>query len=322
MMTDTFAPSATAEEPARISVVLPVCNAAATLPALLGSLRAQTLSAFELIAIDDGSNDNSLEILLHHAALDSRIHALARGNGGVATARNLGVEVASAPLIAFLDADALWDRGKLYAHCALHRARPDLVASYARMAFVPAHADGLTGARALSKLAENPLDMLDILGENPIGTTSNMVVRRDSFLAIGGFDAASGAVCDRDLAARLVARGGPVVGLDMVLAGARLTVPGLSHDWAQMHADWRDLMARYIDDPRTRARLEAAYCRQVVQGALVSGGHAGMALRYALRSLHHDIRGFPEEPGRSLATLGAALVAPLVPARLRQRLFA
>jgi len=41
-----------------------------------------------------------------------------------------------------------------------------------------------------------------------------------------------------------------------------------------------------------------------------------------LRSLHHDIRGFPEEPGRSLATLGAVLVAPLVPARLRQRLFA
>jgi len=319
---DTISLDELAARPAQVSVVMPVYNAAATLAATVASVQAQDLSAFELIAVDDGSSDNSLDILLDLAAFDPRIRVVSRRNAGVSSARNLGVETASAPLVAFLDADDLWDRHKLSAHCALHRARPDLVASYARIAFIATDADALDGARTLSSLVTNPLGLLAVLGENPVCTASNLVVQRDAFLASGGFDTHLGFAEDQELVARLVARGGAVAGLDMVLTGYRLSVMGLSMDLDRMHAGWREVVGRYCPDKRTRARLEALYYRYLARRALRSGGRAGLALRYVLLGLQQDVRSFLNEPRRSLATIAAALVAPLLPTRVRLRLFA
>ena len=75
------------------SVVVPVHNAAATLAATLESVRGQTETDFELVAIDDGSTDASLSILLDFAARDARIRIVSRSNKGVAATRNLGVEL-------------------------------------------------------------------------------------------------------------------------------------------------------------------------------------------------------------------------------------
>ncbi|MGQ4827457.1 glycosyltransferase family 2 protein, partial [Enterococcus faecalis] len=103
-----------------ISVVMPVYNAAATLDATIASVLAQRDVALHLVVIDDGSSDDSLA-RLHAAALrDPRIRVVARANGGVSSARNLGVELAMAPLVAFIDADGLWAEDKLSAHVALH----------------------------------------------------------------------------------------------------------------------------------------------------------------------------------------------------------
>lgn len=314
--------SEVAAQTAAISVVMPVYNAAATLPATIAAVLAQDLPAFELIAIDDGSTDHSLDILLQHAAQDPRMRVLSRTNGGVSTARNLGVETATAPLIAFLDADDLWDAGKLSAHVALHRAQPDLVASYARIAFIDTVADGLDGARTLSSLVPNPLQLIAVLGENPVCTASNLVVRRDAFLGCGGFDPQLGFAEDQELVARMVALGGAVAGIDAVLTGYRLSVMGLSMDLDRMHAGWREVVARHLRDPRARARLEALYYRYLARRALRSGGRAGLALRYVTLGLRQDVRGFLDEPRRSLATIAAALVAPVLPTRLRLRLFA
>ena len=315
------APSQTVK-PAQISVVMPVYNAAATLEASIASVQAQDFDAFELIAVDDGSSDASLAQLLALAMRDPRIRVVSRDNGGVSSARNLGVEIASAPLIAFLDADDLWDMAKISAHLAAHRAQPDLVASYARIAFIGAHAAALPGARTLSSLVANPLGLLSVLGENPVCTASNLVVRRDAFLACGGFDAALGFAEDQELVARMVARGGAVIGIDAVLTGYRLSMMGLSMDLDRMHAGWRKVVDRHLDDPAARARLEALYYRYLARRALRSGGRAGLALRYVLLGLRQDIGGFLNEPKRSMATIAAALIAPLLPTRVRLRLFA
>lgn len=321
-MPDNLTVDELATTPAQVSVVMPVYNAAATLAATIASVQAQDLTAFELIAVDDGSRDQSLDILLDLAAHDPRIRVISRSNGGVSSARNLGVETASAPLVAFLDADDLWDRQKLSAHCALHHAQPDLVASYARIAFIATDATGLDGARTLSSLVANPLGLMAVLGENPVCTASNLVVRRDAFLACGGFDAGLGFAEDQELVARLVAQSGQVAGLDKVLTGYRLSVMGLSMDLDRMHAGWREVVTRHCLDPRARARLEALYYRYLARRALRSGGRAGLALRYVMLGLRQDVRGFLDEPRRSLATIAAALVAPFLPTRLRLRLFA
>ena len=304
-----------------ISVVMPVYNAAATLAATVASVLDQRGCAFELIAIDDGSRDDSLARLLGLAATDPRIKVISIANGGVSAARNLGVELAQAALVAFLDADDLWAPDKLARHVATHRARPDAAASYARIAFIAAEADGLAGAQTLSSLCPRAPGLTDVLGENPVCTASNFVVRRDDFLAAGGFDTGLSYAEDQELVARMIARGGAVEGVDAVLTGYRLSPFGLSMDLERMYAGWRIVAGRYLSDAE-RAPLEALYCRYLARRTLRGGGSAAQALRYVGAGLRHDAASFLSQRRRGLSTIIGALIAPLLPPAWRVRLFA
>ena len=88
-----------------ISVVLPVYNAEAYVREAVESILAQTFTDFELIAINDGSTDDSGAILRELAARDTRIVLIERPNGGLVSALNDGIESARAGLIARMDAD-------------------------------------------------------------------------------------------------------------------------------------------------------------------------------------------------------------------------
>lgn len=315
--TDAFA-----DNVPEISVVIPVYNAAATISATIGSVLGQTFPCFEIIAVDDGSSDESLSMLLDLAARDSRVRVISQRNSGVSSARNLGVETATAPLVAFLDSDDLWARDKLGCHMALHRDEPELAASYARIAFIAQDADTLDGARTVSTLTPHAPRLADVLGENPVCTASNLVVRRDWFLLTGGFDERLKFAEDQEFVARLVSRGGKVDGIDSVLTGYRFSPDGLSMDHVQMHAGWRILVDRYIDDAAIRTSLEALYCRYLARRLLRSGGSPLKALRFVVRGLRLDARSFMAERQRGIATVLAACVAPLIPAAMRRHLFA
>lgn len=88
-----------------VSVLLPVYNASEFLREALDSLIVQTFEDFEVIAVDDGSTDDSLEILREYAQRDHRFRVLSRPNTGIVGALNDGLAVARAPLIARMDAD-------------------------------------------------------------------------------------------------------------------------------------------------------------------------------------------------------------------------
>ncbi len=88
-----------------ISVIVPVYNAAPYLQKSLDSLTRQKKQNIEFICVNDGSTDNSLEILREFASKDDRFIVLNKENGGVSTARNLGLEYATGQYIMFLDAD-------------------------------------------------------------------------------------------------------------------------------------------------------------------------------------------------------------------------
>lgn len=96
-----------AEEAAAVtvSVIIPIYNAAAHLPACLDSLLAQKLERFEIICVNDGSSDNSLEVLKRYAAKHSHIVIIDQQNTGSAGARNAGLKRARGEYIAFMDAD-------------------------------------------------------------------------------------------------------------------------------------------------------------------------------------------------------------------------
>lgn len=91
----------------QISIVVPVYNASLYLKDCLDSILCQTFPEFELLLIDDGSNDGSDEICDIYAAKDSRIRVVHQRNGGVSTARNTALNMACGKWITFADADDL-----------------------------------------------------------------------------------------------------------------------------------------------------------------------------------------------------------------------
>lgn len=90
---------------AQITVVVPVYNVEEYLSWCLDSLLGQTLEDIEIIAVNDGSTDGSLEILKSYASKDPRIRIIDKENGGLSSARNVGIRAATAPLVCFLDSD-------------------------------------------------------------------------------------------------------------------------------------------------------------------------------------------------------------------------
>lgn len=108
-----------------VSVVMPVYNAAAFLAETIASVQRQSFPDWELIVVDDGSNDESAQILAELAAKDPRIRSLRTdGNQGAGVARNLGMNAARARYLAFLDADDLWHPEKLAHHLHWLAAHP------------------------------------------------------------------------------------------------------------------------------------------------------------------------------------------------------
>ncbi len=88
-----------------VSVVIPVYNSEKYINKCLDSLLEQTLSDIEIICVNDGSKDRSLEILNQYAEADSRIRVVTQANQGAGPARNKGIELASGKYLSILDAD-------------------------------------------------------------------------------------------------------------------------------------------------------------------------------------------------------------------------
>ena len=89
----------------KISIVVPIYNAERFLRSTLDSLLAQTLSDIEIVCVNDGSSDSSLQILEEYASREPRVVVVDSVNGGVSRARNKGIEIAKGEYIGFMDAD-------------------------------------------------------------------------------------------------------------------------------------------------------------------------------------------------------------------------
>lgn len=107
---------------ARVSVVMPAYNAAATLQQSMDSVLTQTHADVELLVVDDCSRDGTWALIEAAAAADPRVVPMRLPhNAGVAAARNAGIEAASGDCIAFLDSDDRWHPDKLQVQLASMR---------------------------------------------------------------------------------------------------------------------------------------------------------------------------------------------------------
>lgn len=95
-----------------ISVIMPTYNRANIILQAIDSVIQQTYNNWELIIVNDGSTDNTKEVIKHYLS-DKRVKAISKENGGINSARNAGLDISSGNFIAFLDDDDIWTKGKL-----------------------------------------------------------------------------------------------------------------------------------------------------------------------------------------------------------------
>lgn len=147
-----------------VSVLMPVFNDAATLPAAVASVQAQSHAAWELMLVDDGSTDDTRVVATRLAAQDTRIRVLDMpANGGAAAARNLGLEHARGRYIALLDADDTWHPDKLTRQLGFMQARG------ASLSFTGYSRVASDGARIERVHVPDTVDYQTLLGRNIMG---------------------------------------------------------------------------------------------------------------------------------------------------------
>jgi glycosyltransferase involved in cell wall biosynthesis len=154
-----------------VSVVIPAFNSAKTLGRTIESAISQTFPPLEIIVVDDGSSDDTAAVA---ESFGPPVHVIRKPNGGPASARNLGVDQARGHWIAFLDADDQWIPAKLERQ--LHHTASDSIGLV--------HALIDHGARVPERLDFN------LLWKRNWIVNSTVLIRRDVFLELGGFNEA------------------------------------------------------------------------------------------------------------------------------------
>ena len=195
-----------------VSIVIPNFNCLEYLPRCFESIRSQQEVDYEIIVIDDGSTDGSLEWLRAEREQDERIQVYAEKGLGAGAARNLAVQISRSDLIAFLDADDYWYEGKLAKQVKHHQQNPSTVLSFSDYEHIEEHSGkSVVGcfeywprfsAIADSAIAEGYTlvshSCATLFAENVVGTSSVMI-NKSAFLAVSGFDTSLTSASDWDL---------------------------------------------------------------------------------------------------------------------------
>jgi len=303
------------------SIIMPVYNASKHLRSTIESVLNQSERDFEMIMIDDGSSDNSLAIMLEMANQDHRLKTVSQNNQGVSKTRNLGVDLANGEYLAFIDADDIWQPEKLMYHRKLHEEKTYTAASYAKIAFVDDAAIDDQKAKTFSSVLRQSLKIDDIIAENPVCTTSNLVVNRNVFIASGGFDENMSHAEDQEWLARIIDQGHQVCGINEHLVDYRLSPDGLSFDLPAMYAGWKKLSDTY-GAKEGRKGAEAVFLRYLSRRALRAGAPANVAILYAIQGLRSDSSAFLQDPKRGWLTIISACAGLFLPRSKRIQIFA
>jgi len=184
-----------------ISVIIPAYNAERTILETIESIQQQTFSDFELIVIDDGSSDRTLELL--HRVVDERLRIYSYENGGVSVAHNRGISHATGEFIAFLDADDLWTPDKLELQLAALQQHPEAGVAYSWTHFMDEKGESFHTDKPV--FFEGNVYVKLLVG-NFLDSGSNPLIRRQAIESVGEFDPALASCEDWDFWLRLAAR--------------------------------------------------------------------------------------------------------------------
>ena len=313
-----------------VSVIVPVYNVEAYITATIQSVLAQTFTDFEILVVDDGSGDRSIELVKQFT--DPRIKIIHQGNRGLAGARNTGIRNAQGEYLAFLDSDDLWLPEKLAKHVQHLQQNPQVGVSFCRSSFIDDAGNPL-GIHQMPKLTEITVDHL--LCRNPIGNGSVPVIRRQVFADIeftqnryGSeetfyFDEDFRSSEDIECWVRIMAQTDwQIEGIPEALTLYRVNNQGLSANVEKQFESWLRMLnktAGYAPDLiATWGNKAKAYQYRYLARRAVRSQDIDRAFELITRALQTHWQIIIEEPRRTLLTIAAVGLLKLLPQRLYQ----
>lgn len=182
----------------RVSVIIPAYHHAAFIGEAIDSVLAQTYRDFEIVVVNDGSPDETEEVLLPYIE-SGKIRYFRQENQGSAAARNRGVEMAEGELLAFLDDDDQWLPDKLEWQVAcLEESDAVMVAGTSLLQGASSKPRWRSRSRAYDVLT-----LAEFFKGNPVGSPGQALIRKADLIRAGGFDATIWGADDLDLWMRL-----------------------------------------------------------------------------------------------------------------------
>lgn len=184
-----------------ISVVIPVYNGERNIRETIQSILEQSLSSLEIIVINDGSKDSTIEIV--SSLKDPRIKVFSYSNAGVAASRNRGIAQTSGEYISFIDADDLWTPDKLESQLQALKANPQAAVAYSWNDCIDEFSNF---SRKGCHISANGNIYANLLLGNILENGSNPLIRRQALIEVGGFDESLSTAADWDMWLRLAKR--------------------------------------------------------------------------------------------------------------------
>ena len=295
-----------------VSIIMPAFNCSRTIAASIRSVTVQTFEDWELVIIDDGSSDDTRFLAESIALHDQRIRVESQKNAGPSAARNKGISLASAPLIAFLDSDDLWAAERLQGIVARFAREPETGVLFTRVRFIDDNSE-LPG-RVSDHVAD--LSAEKLLGENPVCTTSNIACRARVIGDVGDFAKGLNFAEDQEWLLRVAMCGRWAIrGIDEEWLFYRSSAESQSADLEAMRRGWLTMIesAQQTGAGLSRqsiSRAHGPFYRYLARRALrMRKPH--QSIRYLAHGVKADPGLMLREPRRTALTATGALLSLL-----------
>ena len=275
-----------------VSVIIPTYNRSRYILESIESILAQTYSCYEIIIVDDGSTDNTREILMPLVKEDT-IQYIYQQNQGEASARNHGINVAKGKYIAFLDSDDLFIPTKLKKQVEFLDTHPEV--AFVHSCYSKFRDSGIDlGYRDTSKITGKVYPDI-LLKWAPLIAVPSVLVRAKVLSELGGFDTNLRWGTDLDMWRRITKRY-PIGVIPEVLTEIRVHYGNISGNKAAAASSFEQVLEKaFIEDPQ----LSTDFKRQAFANLYTNLGHniladgtpAQMALvrKYSEKAIHLNI---------------------------------
>lgn len=296
-----------------VDVVIPAHNAGQYIASALGGVIAQTYPHWRMTIVDDGSNDNTQDVLVPYVGkLGARLRVISQQRQGVSAARNTAIRHSTGEFIALLDADDIWLPERLSEGLRVMEGNENIGLAFGRVSLIDEHGASMRESEARRAGPDLSGDVAMLIYTRKIHIlTPTVLLRRRCLEEVGLFDETLRATEDRDLYYR-VARRYSVAFIDEVLAYYRRHSAAMSADQKRM----RDGQLRFVEKHYQGGNIKPGHRRIALSSVYHEQGHIGLQRRDHWRALADFGRAAWYEPLSSRNLIALAVWGKVTASRL------